>query len=121
MSLDELSRKWERGGATTQADAEIKQLAGQFFTKSNIETKTRLPDADAYSDIDFMIHYIGAVYGKKYADLVRVRFDRFKINVLNQTDTYIASRDEVRDILKAEKEKEKEKGMSILERLQGNY
>lgn len=122
MSLDELSRKWEKGGASAQADHEVKMLAKEFFSIVGIDSKTRIPDADAFSDIDVLIMYIEKSFGEKAATMVKHRLARFKINVLSQTKDYIPSRDEVRDILKAEKQQKQESGRSILDRLQsGDY
>ena len=122
MSLDELSRKWERGAAGATSEHEVKQLAREFFSINGIDSKTRLPDADAYSDLDVLVLYIRQTFGAKAAELVEHRIKRFKINVLNQTADYIPSRDEVRDILKAEKQKQQEGGKSMLDRLlSGDY
>ena len=122
MSLDELSRKLEKGGASAETVNEIKQIIGAFFTKSNIEVKTRIPDADAWADMETAIKFVGIEFGAKYADIVQHRLDRFRIDVLSQTQEYIPSRDEVRDMVKFQKQQEADKGKSILERLQsGSY
>ena len=123
MSLDELSRKLERGGASSQEINEIKHIMQQFFSKQGIETKTRIPDADAWSDMETVLEWIGVEFGPKYANLVRTRMERFRINALSQTDEFMPSRDEVRDMVKNQREKEdKMSGKSMLERLQsGSY
>lgn len=124
MSLDEFSRKLEKGGNATSTEiAELKQIMSAFFSKKGIDLKTRIPDADAYTDAEVLIRLIGIRFGPSLAELLSLRLERFRVNALSQTGEYIPSRDEVRDMVKSQREKKEEnKGKSILERLNsGDY
>lgn len=119
MSLDELSRKLEGAGNRAGSDDWKGTLGKKFFESiKELDVITDLPDADSFSSVETLLDFIETEFGKDFRSYVDTKLKRFKIDKIPEGRQ---SRKEVQSILESAERQEKERGKSILDRLNEKF